>query len=233
MRFFASETQAVIGPVRLLRQHGARTGPTGRPPNSYAVLLDGRSILFDAPFSWCLPDLDALAADGCPPEVMILSHAHLVAQGDAFEQLIAARRLPIVLHPADRGPDAAAVLRGAFLGLHDVAMPDGARLMHLPGHTPGSIMLYLPMEGGIVLTGDCAVGPAPGEAGPLRRPRLPREVYPGFAQAWMTFVHTTPVSAVLPLHGAPLLRTAAGDGFDRSLSNVWEGEAMDPSRDAA
>jgi glyoxylase-like metal-dependent hydrolase (beta-lactamase superfamily II) len=232
MEFYAERAQPLIGPVDLLPQAGAQPGPTGRPPNAYAIALPGRTILFDAPFSWALTDLDARGAGGHPAGVLVLSHGHLIESGDAFRALIGERGLRVVLHPADRGPRAAAVLRGAFHGLHEVSLPEGARFLHLPGHTAGSIVLYLPMAGGIVLAGDSAVGAAPGETGPLRRPRLGRGSYPAFAQAWMTFVRTNPLAAVLPLHGAPLLRSQTPE-FDRLVANVWEGEALDPAPHAA
>jgi glyoxylase-like metal-dependent hydrolase (beta-lactamase superfamily II) len=222
--------QHVAGPVWLLRQHGADTaGPAGQPPNAYAIKLEGRTILFDAPFSWCMADLEDLEAEGHTPDSLVLSGGGVVAHGDAFEE-VGRRKLRVYLHPADRGPEAARKLRGDFRPLGDLRLFEGAHLLNMPGHTAGSIALYLPIEGGIVLAGGCAVADADGM---LRRPAMGRGAYLSFAQSWMILARTNKVSAVLPLWGPPLLRSEHGAEFDRMFANLWEGEpAAAPERAA-
>ena len=87
MNFFSPDSQYLHDDLMLLTQEGAQTGGTGRPPNSYALLFDGYSVLFDAPFSYLLDGVDELAKRGYPPGALVLSHRDLVDQGDAFETL--------------------------------------------------------------------------------------------------------------------------------------------------
>ncbi len=87
MDFFSPESQYLHNDLVLLPQEGAQTGGTGRPPNSYALLFDGYSVLFDAPFSYLLDGVGELAKRSRPPGALVLSHRDLVGQGDAFETL--------------------------------------------------------------------------------------------------------------------------------------------------
>ena len=43
---------------------------------------------------------------------------------------------------------------------HPLMTAFGAEVVHLPGHTAGSIGLYLPAGGGTLLAGDAAMGPS-------------------------------------------------------------------------
>lgn len=101
MDFFSPESHYLYDDLVLLPQEGAQTGGTGRPPNSYALLFDGYSVLFDAPFSYLLDGVGELAKRGRPPGALVLSHRDLVGQGDAFETLQETYDLPVLLHPED------------------------------------------------------------------------------------------------------------------------------------
>ena len=48
MQFYSPNSQKLFDDIIFLPQEGAVAGPTGRPPNSYAILFDDHSILFDA-----------------------------------------------------------------------------------------------------------------------------------------------------------------------------------------
>lgn len=99
--FFSADPQPLFEDLLLLPQAGASTGPTGRSPNSYALLLDGSSVLFDAPYRRLLSALQRLQDAGHPPVALVLSHYHVANQGDAYDALAEEFNLPILLHPAD------------------------------------------------------------------------------------------------------------------------------------
>ena len=235
--FYSPDTQRVIGPVVLLPQKGSVSGGSKRPLNAYAVLRPGRSILFDAPLSWTLDGVRRLADEGHPPAALVLSHRDLAASGDAFEAFTETFDAPILLHREDRS---SAKARDAGVAWQDVLEGDGARalaeagleVIHVPGHTPGSIMLYLADEGGILLAGDSAVGPGPAQSD--RTPRLERPLGadedPAFVDTWRRTVERLPLAAVLPLHGEAYTRAEHPEDFDRIVANVWNGAPMDPRR---
>ena len=99
--FFSPETQVLFDDLLLLPQEDAQTGPTGRPPNSFAVLIGGRSILFDAPYSWAVPAVRRLRDEGYPPAALVLSHSNVAGQGDAFDAMTEEFGVPMLLHPSD------------------------------------------------------------------------------------------------------------------------------------
>ena len=237
MEFYSSDAQPIIGPVVMLPQKGSTSGGSKRPLNSYAVLREGHSILFDAPFSWVMDGIHRLASDGHPPAAMAISHRDLAGSGDAFEAFSQAFGVPILMHPADQAEDAPSELD---VPLGDPMDGEGGRLLHeagievihVPGHSPGSIMLYLPDEGGILLAGDCAVGPGPDQTD--RTPRLERTIAiedeARFADIWQKIVDRLPLAGVLPLHGEMYLRRDRPDDFDRIVVNIWSGKPMDPRK---
>lgn len=235
MDFYSPDTQPIVGPVVMLPQEGSTSGGSRRPLNAYAVVREGFSILFDAPVSWALDGIAALADAGAPPRALVLSHRNLCSSGDAFEALTRRYDLPVLLHPDDQShPEA----REAGVPFADPTTSEalreaGAEVIHVPGHTAGSIMLHLPDEGGILLAGDSAVGPGPEQAD--RTPRLERPLGadgdPRFLRIWEESVDRLPLAAVLPLHGAGCLRRHVGDEvFDAIVRNIRTGEPMDPGR---
>ena len=236
MDFYAPDIQPIIGPVVMLPQKGSVSGGSKRPLNSYAILRGDRSILLDAPFSWTLDGAHALADDGFPPEIMVLSHRDLLSSGDAFEDYDRTFGAPVLLHPDDRDADAAddlgVPLRDPMAGEEARLLSEaGIETIHIPGHTPGSIMLYLRDEGGILLAGDSAVGPGPAQGD--QTPRLERTLGadedPRFIETWRRFVSARPVAAVLPLHGRPYVAADHAD-FAAIVANIWTGDPMDPRK---
>ena len=236
MEFYSERSQHVHGPVMLLPQKGSFTGGSGRPMNSYAILRTHGCILFDAPFSWIMDTIEQYIGMECAPRAIVLSHRDLAGSGDAFEQIVEHYELPILIHPADRHDKKA---RHLNVPLDDVTSGEGAReleraeieMIHIPGHSPGSIMLYVPDEGGVLLAGDSAVGPGPEQDD--QSPRLQRPIGADederFIATWKEVVDTRPIAAVLPLHGAYYRREDLGEeAFARVVANIWEGEPMDP-----
>ena len=236
IEFYSPHRQHVVGPVHMLPQKGSVSGGSKRPLNSWAVLRDGYSILFDAPFSWVRDDVAQLADDGHPPRALVLSHRDLAASGDALDAF-AADGVPILLHRDDQ---ATAKAKDAGIAWGDVMHGEGAAILrdagieaiHVPGHSPGSVMLYLADGGGILLAGDSAVGPGPEQSD--RTPRLERPIKadedPAFLDTWQKLVGRLPLAAVLPLHGEAYIRAEHGDGFDAIVANIWNGPPMDPRK---
>ncbi|KIT18231.1 hypothetical protein [Jannaschia aquimarina] len=236
IQFYAPDPQRVTDRVTMLPQEGSISGGSKRPLNSYAIRVNGgdgpRTILMDAPFSWLMDDLRARHAEA-PILAHVLSHSDLAASGDAFADQDAAFSAPVLLHPADRNDDA----RALSVELHDPmghpALAD-VEAIHMPGHTPGSVMLHLAGER-TLLTGDSAVGPGPEqEATPprLQRPKMAPDDEAVFCDAISQLLDRLPtLEAVLPLHGAWYRRNEIGDAaFDGALEAISEGEPMDPSK---
>ena len=204
MDFFSPTSRYLYNDLILLPQKGAVTGGTGRPPNSFAVLFEGYSVLFDAPYSWTLPGTRELTDKGYPPKALVLSHRNVAGQGDAYAEL-QAYDLPILLHPEDASHPEATRLGVEFgdPANSEVLNEAGLEVLHFPGHTAGSVMLYWPAHGGVLLAGDCAVGPGPRQD--QEPPRLERSPGPTeamtehLAEQWRTF--SKPLRAVCPLHG--------------------------------
>ena len=236
IEFYADRTQPLIGPVVMLPQAGSATGGSKRPLNSYAVLRDGYSVLFDAPFSWVVDGVQRLADDGHPPLACVLSHRDLAASGDAFADLASEFGVSILLHPDDQATVAA---KEADVAWGDPTTGQGAailadadlELIHIPGHSPGSVMLYLADDGGVVLAGDSAVGPGPEQAD--QTPRLQRPIKadedPRFIETWRRTISRLPIAAVLPLHGQGY-HARDHDDFAGVVANNWRGEPMDPRK---
>lgn len=227
--FFSPETQVLFDDLLLLPQEGAQTGPTGRPPNSYAILVDGGSILFDAPYSWAIPAVRGLRDAGYPPAALVLSHSNVAGQGDAFDEMTEEFEVPVLLHPADA---AASESRRAGVEFADPLRSEilaEARLevVHFPGHTQGSIVLYWEEHGGVVLAGDSAVAPGPQQG--LDPPRLVRppamsaEADEDLRERWRNFER--PIRTVGPLHGATYVDR---DDMQEIMHPLIEGESMGP-----
>jgi glyoxylase-like metal-dependent hydrolase (beta-lactamase superfamily II) len=226
-QFFSPDTQVLLDDLLLLPQDGASTGPTGRPPNSYAVIQEGRSILFDAPYSWVVPSLRRLRDEGYPPAALVLSHSNVAGQGDAFAEIVAEFRIPVMLHPEDAENQES---RRAGVEFEDpleseVLEEADVEALHFRGHTEGSIVLYRERNGGVMLAGDSAVGPGPRQDQDPPRLLLPPatsdENAEKLREAWRTFGR--PLRSVCPLHGTAY---ADRDDLPEITRPLIEGESM-------
>ncbi len=236
IQFYTPDPQRITESVTMLPQDGSISGGSKRPLNSYAIRLETaegpRTVLLDAPFSWVMADLRARHSDA-PIVAHVLSHSDLAASGDAFAEQASTFVGPVLLHPADQNDDVRA-LAIDFQDPMDHPALSGIEVIHMPGHTPGSVMLHLPDER-TLLTGDSAVGLGPEqEATPprLQRPKMDKDDDAIFRDAFERLLDSLPrLDAVLPLHGAWYRRDQIGDrAFDEALVNIFEGRPMDPSK---
>jgi glyoxylase-like metal-dependent hydrolase (beta-lactamase superfamily II) len=109
--------------------------------------------------------LAIIAKHGLTVKAIVITHAHIDHIGGA-QKLKQATGAPVYMNPADEGLQAMLEVQAAWLGMAapqpvaiDSAARDGDRLvmgvtefhvLHTPGHTPGSISLWLPGEGTLI-----------------------------------------------------------------------------------
>jgi glyoxylase-like metal-dependent hydrolase (beta-lactamase superfamily II) len=201
--------------------------------NAYAVLRPGRSLLIDANFSGLMPFARQLADRGFVPAALVLSHRHVAGTGDAVRALATEYKMPVFMHPTDARHPQAATPRVRYenpMG-HALLSEFGLEVIHFPGHTSGHIALYQGANGGVLFTGDGAMGPTAVQSGSgvehLVRP--PADLSTDDMQLreqWLSF--SRPLTTVLPYHGtgyvdrgsdlarimAPLTREQPTIGFD-------------------
>lgn len=105
--------------------------------------------------------LDILQGHGLTVKAIVITHAHIDHIGGA-QKLKAATGAPVYMNSADEGLQKMMDVQAAWLGIEtpepveiDSPAGDGSRLaigltefhvMHTPGHTPGSISLWIPSE---------------------------------------------------------------------------------------
>ena len=141
--------------VKIIRME---LGPWGT--NSYIVVcqVTGDSILVDAPGE---ADKVLKQLAGTNPKYIVLTHNHIDHIG-ALEELKAKLKIPVALHPAD----------ASRLALQpDTELKDGdtiavgklkLKVLHTPGHTPGSLCFLL---GKYLISGDTIFPGGPGKTG--------------------------------------------------------------------
>ena len=150
--------------------------------NAYLVRCDrsGEWLAID-PGGEAAAMADVLAQEGGPLTGIILTHAHL-DHVEGVATLVERAPAPIYLHPADRPLYDAAAEQAAFFGhpIRTPPPPDHAlsgtgrftwgecafELRHVPGHSPGHILLYAEQDG-LAFVGDVVF------AGSIGRTDLP------------------------------------------------------------
>jgi glyoxylase-like metal-dependent hydrolase (beta-lactamase superfamily II) len=137
-----------------------KVGPLGPFDNNAYLLVDRttkESIIVDAP-----PEGEKVleAAQGTRVSRIIVTHSH----GDhwaAIDALKAATGAPVYCHEADREPHADKV-DGTLADGEEIVVGKGRlRVIHTPGHTPGSICL---LTGRILIAGDTLFPGGPGHS---------------------------------------------------------------------
>jgi glyoxylase-like metal-dependent hydrolase (beta-lactamase superfamily II) len=137
-----------------------KVGPLGPYANNAYVIVDAatqRSVVVDAPFE---SERTIEAARGTDVQMIIVTHRHgdHWANIDLVKEQLAA---PVFCHEGDRAPYKEKV----FDTLGDGAeIPIGEtiiKVIHTPGHTPGSICLLVD---GVLISGDTLFPGGPGRS---------------------------------------------------------------------
>jgi glyoxylase-like metal-dependent hydrolase (beta-lactamase superfamily II) len=143
----------------------------------------------------------------------VISHRHIAALGGAVPIIPRKYGVPVFLHPLDAQHPQATGNGMAFenpVG-HPLMTAFGVEVVHLPGHTAGSIGLYLP-ERKTLLAGDAAMGPTAVQTENgieyLVRPPVMMNVNDAQLRTQWREFHR-PLASVLPYHGARFMDRAA------------------------
>jgi len=137
-----------------------KVGPLGPYANNAYVIVDAatkRSVVVDAPFQ---SDRTVEAARGSDVQMIVVTHRHgdHWANIDLVKERLAA---PVFCHEGDRAPYREKVFDtvgdGAEIPIGDTII----KVIHTPGHTPGSICLLVD---GVLLSGDTLFPGGPGRS---------------------------------------------------------------------
>jgi glyoxylase-like metal-dependent hydrolase (beta-lactamase superfamily II) len=182
--------------------------------NGYAILRPGRALLIDTNNSALVGFIQDLATRGHIPAALVLSHRHVAGTGDAVDALVNQFKLPVLMHPIDAKHPQSMTSRVGYenpIG-HPILSEFGVEAILFPGHTSGHIVLYSAEKGGMLLTGDAAMGTTADQAGSgiQRLIRPPAGLSTDDAELrrqWLSFNRT--VGTVLPYHGTGYVDKAA------------------------
>jgi hydroxyacylglutathione hydrolase len=130
---------------------GFGSGPLQANCYLLAEAAGGPCVVVDPGPEAAAPLAAAFAAHRLVPAALVATHGHPDHVASAAE-VTAAHGVPLHLHPADAqlyDGDSVPLETGTFAGL-------AVDVRHLPGHTPGSVVLELgtPEGGRLALTGD-------------------------------------------------------------------------------
>ncbi len=172
-----------------------KVGPLGPYDNNAYIIVDrasGQSIFVDAPIE---SDRAIEAAKGSDVQRVIVTHRH----GDHWaniDQVKQATGSPVYCHDADRAPYAAKV-DGAVADGDELLLGEAVvRVLHTPGHTPGSICLFVETAAGpALISGDTLF---PGGPGRSDSPEALRQMVASIKKSLLPLV---PETVVYPGHG--------------------------------
>ena len=193
------------------------------------------------PYSWNMSGIRALVDQGKPPRALVLSHRNVAGGGDLFDTLQSEFDLPIFLHPDDAKHEEASKRGIAYKNPvnSDLLRQDKLEVIHFPGHTDGSILLYWSHHGGIIFAGDSAVAPGPKqdqEPPRLLRPKMGNEESDApkvplrdrnFKQRWQALIKERQIHSILPLHGTAYVERK---DINEIVAPIWMQEAMNPNK---
>jgi glyoxylase-like metal-dependent hydrolase (beta-lactamase superfamily II) len=141
-----------------------KVGPLGPYANNSYVIVDQetkRSMFVDAPFE---SEKAIAAADGTDVQMIVVTHRHgdHWANIDLVKEQLAA---PVFCHEADRAPYKDKVFDTLSDGDEVPIGETRVRIIHTPGHTPGSICLLVDTrEGPVLISGDTLFPGGPGRS---------------------------------------------------------------------
>ncbi len=169
-----------------------KLGPLGSFDNNAYLIHDreaGKALIVDAPQEGERM-LDAL--EGARVSAIAITHRH----GDhwvSVDALKSATGAPVLCHEADREPYAAKV-DGSLADGDEISVGDlRVRVLHTPGHTPGSVCLLV---GGHLISGDTLFPGGPG------RTNRPEELQEEIASITTRLFELPNETLVHPGHGA-------------------------------
>lgn len=232
--FYSTENQYLFHDIVWLPQEGATTGPSGRPPNSYAKIDGDEVILIDAAYPWTLPGIAALNDAGHKPTALVITHEHVALQGDAIDEIHRIYHCDIIMHEADVTEAVRQKLSVPFVSpiQHPALVKAFLDVIPLPYHTPGSIMLHTKENEGVMFTGDSAVAPGPKqnpEPPRLERPQVDAQKDAEFIDEWHILCAQRFFSSVLPLHGTPYVER---NDMRHIHATLFQGAPMRPDVEA-
>ncbi len=172
-----------------------KVGPLGPYANNAYIIVDRatkRSIFVDAPLE---SEKAIAAAQGTDVRRIVVTHRHgdHWANIDLLKEKTGAR---VYCHEADRGPYAGKV-DGTVANDQEIAVGETTvRVIHTPGHTPGSVCLLVQTGAGpVLISGDTLF---PGGPGHSDNPAALRETIGSITSKLLTLPAET---AVYPGHG--------------------------------
>jgi glyoxylase-like metal-dependent hydrolase (beta-lactamase superfamily II) len=181
----------------------------------YILLAGQGALLIDTVSTMHLPVLRGLLRAGKQLVGLLLTHFNVVPRGDTLQKLEQEFGLPIFLHPLDAAqPQAMA----AQVRYHDPTGGErfdalGVEVTLFPGHSPGSVVVYWRAHGGVLFTGDAAVGPRRSErllgSSVLVRPPPSLSWDDSALRRRWEEEEARPLATVLPLHGETIVGRAA------------------------
>ena len=205
-----------------------KVGPLGPYANNAYVIVDAatkNALLVDAPIG-SQRAIDATKGTKVQRVVVTHRHGDHWAEIDLVKEKLGAR---VYCHEADRKPYEAKV-DGAVAGGDAIAIGETAvRILHTPGHTPGSICLLVDTaDGGLALiSGDTLF---PGGPGRSDSPEALRQMVQSITSKLLTLPGHT---VVLPGHGDDTTIAASKREYDAFASRehpadlhgdvTWEG----------
>ena len=186
-------------------------GPYGTNCYILSCRQTGESVLVDAPAE-AETILEHLK--GLDPKYIIITHNHM-DHLEAFSELKASLGVPVAVHPLDAGnlpsPPEVLLKDGDSLSFGKVDL----KVLHTPGHTPGSICL---LTGKYLISGDTIFPGGPGKTG---SPADLKQIIESLTEKIFLLPEDT---EIYPGHGDSTLL-----GKEKAEFDVFSAQAHDPS----
>ena len=186
-------------------------GPFGTNCYILSCRKTGESVLVDTPAEG---DKILRQLKGSDPRYIIITHNHLDHLG-AFSEVTAELNIPVAIHPEDakKLPSQPEILlkNGDSISFGKVSL----KVLHTPGHTPGSICL---LTGKYLISGDTIFPGGPGKTG---SPAALRQIIESLSEKIFTLPEDT---RIYPGHGDSTLL-----GKEKTEFEVFSSRDHDPS----